>query len=67
MDICSAVEEGISRVIPEAHVIAIPLADGGEGTMENMVFSSNGTIKQQNVRGPLGQQVNAANGVLGDG
>lgn len=67
MDICSAVEEGISRVIPEAHVIAIPLADGGEGTMENMVFSSNGTIKQQNVRGPLGQQVNAAYGVLGDG
>ncbi len=67
MDICSAAEAGIFRVIPEAHVIAIPLADGGEGTVENMVFSSNGTIKQRNVRGPLGQEVNAAYGVLGDG
>jgi glycerate 2-kinase len=67
IDICSAAEEGIRRVIPEAQVIAIPLADGGEGTVENMVFSSYGTLKQQNVRGPLGQQVNAAYGVLGDG
>lgn len=66
-DICTAVKEGILNVFPEAVVTAVPLADGGEGTMENMVYSSNGKIQSVIVRGPIGEDVTAAYGILGDG
>ncbi|WP_458414571.1 glycerate kinase [Schinkia sp. CFF1] len=65
-DICTAVHKGILRVFQNADVVEIPLADGGEGTMENMVYSSNGTKKQVEVTGPLGEKVKAEYGILGD-
>lgn len=66
-DICANVKKGIHLVLPEAEVIELPLADGGEGTMENMVYSSNGKKINVSVTGPLSVNVNAAYGVLGDG
>jgi glycerate kinase len=42
----------------------VPLADGGVGTIENMVASSNGEIKYTRVCGPLKHIVDAAYGVL---
>lgn len=65
-DICTAVKEGVKRVFPDAKVVEIPLADGGEGTMENMVFSSNGIKKRVVVTGPIGDKVTAEYGILGD-
>ena len=41
-DVCRAVEEGVLLAFPEATVIAIPLADGGEGTMEILTQQSGG-------------------------
>lgn len=66
MDICTSVKIGILRVFPNANVIEIPLADGGEGTMENMVYATNGSKRQVVVTGPLGNKVSAEYGVLGD-
>jgi len=66
-DICSAIREGILRIFPDAEIKAIPLADGGEGTMENMVYASNGTLKTTTVKGPIGKEVRASYGILGDG
>src|SRR4051794_24337248 len=66
-DICTAITEGILRVFPYADIKAIPLADGGEGTMENLVYSSNGTLNTITVRGPIGKEVSASYGILGDG
>lgn len=65
-DICSTVKRGILRVFPDADVIEIPLADGGEGTMENMVYATNGSKRQVVVTGPLGNKIGAEYGVLGD-
>lgn len=65
-DICRAVEKGVLRVFPQASVIALPLADGGEGTMENLVFASGGSKFEVVVKGPLGKPVTASIGVLGD-
>ncbi|WLD93818.1 glycerate kinase [Alkalihalobacillus sp. AL-G] len=65
-DICSTVTIGVKRVFPEAIVKEIPLADGGEGTMENMVHASNGTTKQVDVTGPIGKKIKAEYGLLGD-
>jgi glycerate 2-kinase len=65
-DVCTAIKEGIMTVFPEAEVKAVPLADGGEGTLENMVYASNGTLTSIQVNGPMGKEVSAAYGVLGD-
>ncbi|MFD2213275.1 glycerate kinase [Metabacillus endolithicus] len=65
-DICLAVKEGIIRVHPNAKVCLLPLADGGEGTVDNLVAASNGQLIRANVRGPLNAEVNAVYGVLGD-
>lgn len=65
-DISMAVENGVLRVFPEAKTIKVPLADGGEGTVENLVFASNGLIHYVQVKNPVGQDIIASYGVLGD-
>jgi glycerate 2-kinase len=65
-EICKIVKKGILAVFQEAEVCEVPLADGGEGTMENMVYSSNGTVTTINVTDPLGRNIEASYGVLGD-
>ena len=62
-----AMARGIRQVFPEAEVIEIPIADGGEGTVEALVAATGGVLRQTTVRGPLGEPVDAAWGVLGDG
>jgi glycerate 2-kinase len=63
---CEAMEAGIRRAIPDAEVVKIPMADGGEGTVQSLVDAMAGTFHTVEVTGPLGQKVKAAYGVLGD-
>ncbi|MGP4077614.1 glycerate kinase family protein [Halobacillus sp. K22] len=65
--VCESVKTGILNVIPGAQVTSLPLADGGEGTMENFVYSSNGKVINVTVTDPIGRAVSAAYGVMGDG
>jgi glycerate kinase len=58
---------GIRTVLPEAEVVEFPVADGGEGTMEVLVSATGGSLREAVVQGPLGDPVQAAWGVLGDG
>jgi len=66
IEVSKAIEKGIKKANPEANIVLIPMADGGEGTMETLVTSTNGYKKQVSVTGPLGAKVEAAYGVLGD-
>lgn len=66
-ELCASVEKGIRNVVPNAVAVSIPLADGGEGTMENMVHATNGTLITAEVMNPLSQNISASYGVLGDG
>ena len=54
----SAVAEGVRRVWPDAQVSALPLADGGEGTLD-AVAACGGEIVTCEVAGPLGDRVSA--------
>ena len=63
----SAMEKGIKAVFPEAEVIKVPIADGGEGTVEALVTATNGQIIYQDVIGPLGCTISSYWGILGDG
>jgi glycerate 2-kinase len=62
-----AMEEGIRRVYPEAECVIVPMADGGEGTVQSLVDGTDGIIKKVNVIGPLGVTVVAEYGLLGNG
>ena len=66
-EVCDAMEKGIRRVFIDADCIRVPMADGGEGTLEALVDATDGKIIKQYVTGPLGQKIEAAYGILGDG
>lgn len=67
LGVANAIEKGIHSVFAEAQVIKIPIADGGEGTVEAMVTATSGKIITEQVIGPLGEKIEAFWGVLGDG
>ncbi|MBE1441990.1 glycerate kinase [Paenibacillus sp. OAS669] len=64
---CDAMEQGIRRVLADAEIIKVPMADGGEGTVRSLVDATGGTLHTVRVQGPLGDDVNAMYGILGDG
>lgn len=66
LGVAEAMERGIRQVFPEAVVMKVPIADGGEGTVEAMVAAVGGQIIKQTVVGPLGETVEAHWGVLAD-
>ena len=57
---------GVRRVFPEAVVVLLPVADGGEGTVQALV-AAGGRLEEAVVTGPLGEAVTAQYGVLADG
>lgn len=62
-----AMQEGILKVFPEAECVIVPMADGGEGTVESLVDVTDGKIINKSVVGPLGERVTAEFGLSGDG
>ncbi|TMC70034.1 MAG: glycerate kinase [Chloroflexi bacterium] len=65
--VASAIARGVRRAWPEAHVEEMPLADGGEGTVRALVTATKGGVRRSRVHDPLGRQIDADWGVLGDG
>ena len=62
-----AVALGIRDVFPHAEIVTLPLADGGEGTVEAVLHAVGGTLVEIKVAGPLSLEKNAAYGILKDG
>ncbi|TME08308.1 MAG: glycerate kinase, partial [Chloroflexi bacterium] len=62
-----AIARGVRVVYPEAEIDIVPVADGGEGTVQALVDATGGELVQQTVTGPLGKPVAAFFGLLGDG
>ncbi len=62
-----AIAQGVLAVYPEAEIDIVPVADGGEGTVQALVDATGGEIVPQVVTGPLGEPVPAFFGLLGDG
>ncbi|WEG72401.1 glycerate kinase [Vagococcus intermedius] len=66
-EVCQAMESGLRQAFPDSDYLHIPMADGGEGTMQSLVDATEGVVKELEVVGPLGETVIANYGVLGDG
>ena len=59
-------KRAFKSVFPDADIICVPLADGGEGTVTALTSASSGKLIQKCVRGPLGKSTVARIGIAGD-
>ena len=62
-----AIANGVREAFPEAEVVEVPVADGGEGSAEALVTANGGTYRWANVEGPLGDAVHASYGLIDGG
>ena len=65
--VCHAIQIGLARVWPDAEFVTVPVADGGEGTVQALIDATNGQQVFTRVTGPLGTPIDAFYGLLGDG
>ncbi len=66
LEAADAIVQGVRAVMPEAEIVSVPLADGGEGTVEALVRATEGKMLQAEVTGPMGERIKANWGLLGD-
>ncbi len=67
LEVAQAIAAGFRAVFPQADCVLVPVADGGEGTVEAMVAATGGRRETVAVSGPLGERVEAVYGLSGDG
>lgn len=67
IEAASAMEQGIKSVMKDAEVIKLPVADGGEGTVDVFCVTGQGIPVYKEVTGPLGERVAAKYALLSDG
>lgn len=65
--VAQAIENGFRQVLPDAVCVQVPVADGGEGTLQSLVDATGGKLIETTVSGPMGEPVSACFGLLGDG
>ncbi|MDG3087349.1 glycerate kinase [Vibrio hannami] len=65
-EVCQAIETGLKRVWQDAEFVHVPVADGGEGTVQSLIDATEGKLVELPVTGPLNEPVEAFYGVLGD-
>lgn len=61
------IRRGVSEVFPEAEFVLLPIADGGEGTVDSLVAATGGRLVEVDTFDPLGRPIRAPYGVLPDG
>ncbi|MFE4523367.1 glycerate kinase [Cytobacillus firmus] len=67
LEAANAIERGFKAIFPNAQYKKMPMADGGEGTVQSLADATGGTIIERSVTGPLGEPVKAFFGLMGDG
>ena len=65
--ICQIMEKAIRRFEPDAEIVSIPVADGGEGSVDAFLTALGGEKRVERVTGPLGKTVDSFWGLLQDG
>ncbi|WP_241607354.1 glycerate kinase [Rosenbergiella australiborealis] len=66
-EVADSMEKGLKRIFPNCDIVKVPMADGGEGTVQSLVDATAGKIIQVTVTGPHHHPVQAQLGILGDG
>ncbi len=63
----AAIARGVREVFPDAEIVEVPVADGGDGTVEALVSAQQGEYRTVRVEGPLGDPVEARYGLIDSG
>lgn len=63
-EVCNTIKKALTSEMEEAQVTVVPMADGGEGTLDALVHATGGKVKEITVRGPLLQAVRARYGII---
>ncbi|MET3697004.1 glycerate kinase [Bacillus oleivorans] len=64
LEVAAAIEKGIRKIKEDVEIVKLPVADGGEGTVDALVLGTGGTYETVEVIGPLGKKVEARFGIL---
>ena len=67
LEAAQAIARGVIAAVPDAEIVLAPVADGGDGTLHALVDGTGGKVFTSMVSGPLGPQLEALWGVMGDG
>jgi glycerate kinase len=67
MEIAEAMSIGVKHIWPDAETVLIPVADGGDGTLQALVDSSGGSVRTAMVEDAIGRTIEAEWGALGNG
>ena len=67
LEAATAIAEGIRIAAPDADLVLVPIADGGDGTVDALVAATKGQRRTSRVRGPLGDPVDADYGLIDGG
>src|SRR5690625_1280146 len=67
LEVAEAVEKGFKQIFPDWEYVKVPMADGGEGTVQSIVDATGGTVKCTKAVNPLGETIEAFYGLSGDG
>ena len=66
LEVANAIQEGINKADSKIKTNLVPVADGGDGTLQTMVDVTGGKIITETVRDPLGRNIDSVWGKLGD-
>src|SRR5256886_3950290 len=67
LEAAEAIAEGVRVAAPDADLVLVPIADGGDGTVDALVAATHGERRTLRVRGPLGDPVDAGYGLIDGG
>ena len=67
LEAAAAIERGVLAALPGAETVKVPVADGGDGTLDALVTGTGGRMFTARVTGPLGEPIDAQWGAMGQG
>lgn len=67
LEVAAAIKKGVKNVNTEIETVLVPMADGGEGTVQSLVDATKGEIIELTVHDPLFREINSFYGIMGDG
>jgi glycerate kinase len=67
LEVASALERGIRKILPDTLCTLVPMSDGGEGTVQAVIDATRGELVYLKVKDPLLREVNSFYGITGDG
>lgn len=66
LEVAKSIQRGIKNVDESVETVIVPMADGGEGTVQSLIDASGGEIVEQTVHDPLFRKINSFYGIMGD-